>query len=149
MIPLGILQECRLYFKYGINKYNLQYELSEDLKIIEDLINTERVVERCLSQEDYSMALNSIEKLSLSCNKSEKIADQKIILLIHNLKLQEALDYSKTFPSFIHWQSKILYYQDRYQDALNLIKSRTDLKETFEMIKNSKELKEQAAELFS
>jgi len=33
------------------------------------------------------MALNSIEKLSVYCYKNEKIADQKVILLIHNGKL--------------------------------------------------------------
>ena len=40
------------------------------------------------------MSLNSIEKLSIKCFKSEKIADQKVILLIHNEKLKDALDYS-------------------------------------------------------
>jgi tetratricopeptide (TPR) repeat protein len=47
MIPGGMLSDCRLYIKYGINKYNLHEELGEDLKNIEDLMNTERVVERC------------------------------------------------------------------------------------------------------
>ena len=47
MIPLGILSECRTYIKFGIEKHGLQQELSEDLKNVEDLINTERVVERC------------------------------------------------------------------------------------------------------
>jgi tetratricopeptide (TPR) repeat protein len=47
MIPLGLLSECRTFIKFGIEKHGLQQDLSEDLKTIEDLINTERVIERC------------------------------------------------------------------------------------------------------
>ena len=148
MIPLGILSECRTYIKFGIEKHGLQQDLSEDLKNVEDLINTERVVERCKNLQNYQMALNSIEKLSVYCFKSEKIADQKVILLIHNGKLQDALDYSLQFPNFTHWQAKILHYMERIQEAIDLLKDIPDQKDLLENIKNSKSLKDQATGLY-
>jgi hypothetical protein len=56
------------------------------------------------------MALNSIEKLCNQCFKSEKFAEKKILLLIHNRKLQDALEFTKLQPSLISWQAKIMYY---------------------------------------
>ena len=148
MIPLGILSECRTYIKFGIEKKGLQQDLGEDLKNIEDLINTERVVERCKILFDHQMGLNSIEKLSVYCFKNEKIADQKVNLLILNGKLQDAYDYSKRFPNFIHWQAKILHYLERTQEAIDLLRDKPDYKEVLEQIQKSKSQKDQGTGLY-